>query len=467
MSKNYITSLGDKWVVDQNYVRSENTKNHYFLSEPLLKILNAADADPSKISDENFNNLRARMSSNLREIEKSPMSPDGNSFLIADRSLGGIWSHPVRFDHPKFDWKDRAQKEGTLYVLSENPEIGIESRVGNAEMNKEAPGSGDDVFNVMVFDKDSKKYCIAHQTYTFSDAERYVLENGNIAKPLPPLSYEENTFMDIPSCNSIGLKGVYAEMQLRTVITDGVKGQYCDLHLMDQYGQCLASSIKSIENVFLIRDNPDCLNEFIKESKHNDEHGLLHMFKNSESLDPKTIDDFLVSFHGLGHNKFLKLETANKEYQMLLSYELVDTYRDFNGKCLHRGSGVPTESALEGCKDKYLTRGTEKAYKIIVKHTDGSMTRSISNVLVDTKALFRLLNEPEAMEELVSNSRLKAPRFSENMKTGDAPCIHQLIGSSVQGKVFDRNYTGSERVLVSSLRTKPKEKPEIYESLSM
>jgi hypothetical protein len=411
------------------------------------------------------------MSERLREIDASPISPDGDSFLIADRSMQRRWSHPVQFGNPMFDWNEKAKTTGVMCVMTEQPEFAIQSFVGNPAMNENNPGSGDDVFNAMIYDNESEQYCIAHSAASFDEAERYILEQGPVSKPLPWLSYEDSNFMRLPAGDLLGHKGMYAEMQFRSNVTgeDGFRHLGCDVHIMDQFGQCVASSECGINSLFDLRDSPDHLNEFIKLNPHQDKNGVLHLFKNSELSQPDSIEDLREQLRGLVHKRFLKFETADEKFHLLISYDLVETHRDSHtSKCIHRGPGSPSEETLRTCGSIQLTVGTEKAYNIVVKRVEGAMTRTLSNVVLNADLLYRLLSSPEAVQEMVATARKKSPSFADNLKTGDAPCAHQLIGASMQGRLIDIEYTTSKhpKVKVMLKAMEDARKPQAEESLA-
>lgn len=470
MGKTYITGLGDRWEQDDQYVKSLQTGQHFGLSVDMKRLLEGAEAAPGANPD-----VVARMSSRVRNIEEAPMAPDGHSFLIPDRTLGGRWSHPVKFADPQFDWNERAAKVGTLMLLSKDPEIGIQSYVGNAQMNEQNPGTGDDVFNVVVWDAEEEDYGIAYPCESFAHAEEYVLK-GDIQKklraqaPLPWLGYECASFVNIPQGETMGYRGMYAEVQLKSVVTDNFRVQHCDVHLMDQHGRCVAAGESSINGLFELRDNPWKLKGFIEEHAFKDEKGLLHNFRNSEIFEPADHAELRAGINDLSPGKFLKFQTPGDDYQLLISYDLVDTYRDNNsGKRLHTGPGSPSEETLRDSKAIRVTIGTERSYTVVVKHAEGAMTRTLSNVILNSESLFKMISDENAVIEMVEGRRAKPVAFAENLKTGDAACFHQLLGASLQGRVFDIQYATSRSVKAQDLLNEMEaaKRPRVEESLSM
>lgn len=443
------TSLGDSWVLDQDYAKSEQSGSVYRISEDMERLLKGAqEGNPIK---------RDRMANRLRDIDSGPLTPDGQSFLIADRTLDGVWGHPVRFDNPRFDWNERAKTDGILLVSVKNPDVAIRTYVGDPKLNEVEPGQGDDVFNVMIWDDEDKEYCIAYQAHSFDHAQEYALK-GDLNKklraqpPLPWLSYEQANIFELPSAEKIGQPGMYVEVQLKSVVEDGFRNQYCDIHLMDKFGRCVAASEYGIDGLFDIRDNPKELKEFIEEYPFKDEKGVLHNFKHSEVFEPETEEELRDAFNQLAPGRFLKLQTPDDEYQMLISYNLVDTYRVNNtNKRLHTGPGAPTEEAIRASGALRLVIGSERAYSVVIKHAEGSMTRTLSNVILRHEALFKLATDEDAVVEMIENARLRPISFADNIKTGDAPCYHQLLGACLQGRVFDIEYAHSRNEKVEDV----------------
>lgn len=438
------TSLGDSWVLDQDYAKSEQSGSVYRITEDMQRLLDGAQvvagADPRAV---------ARMANRLRDVDGGPVTPDGQGFVIADRTLGGVWGHPVRFDNPRFDWHERAKTKGTLLVLVENPEVGIRTHIGDPKRNEVEPGQGDAEFNVMIWDDEDKEYCIAYQAHSFEHAQEYVLK-GDLNKklraqpPLPWLSYEHSNLFTLPSAEKIGQEGMYVEVQLKSVVDDGFRQQYCDVHLMDKFGRCIAATEMSIDGLFDIRDNPKDLKAFIEEFPFKDEKGVLHNFKHSEVFEPESEEELRDTFNQLSPGRFVKLQTPDEDYQMLISYSLVDTYRVNNtNKRLHTGPGAPTEEAIRASGAVRLVIGSERAYNVVIKHAEGSMTRTLSNVILRHEALFKLATDEDAVEDMIDNARLRPISFADNIKSGDAPCYHQLLGACLQGRVFDIEYAHS------------------------
>ncbi|MDU8351160.1 hypothetical protein RYA05_04525 [Pseudomonas syringae pv. actinidiae] len=443
------TSLGDSWVLDQDFAKSEHSGSVYRISEDMERLLNGAqDANPIK---------RDRMATRLRDIDSGPLTPDGQSFVIADRTLGGVWGHPVRFDNPRFDWNERARTEGTLLLLVENTGVGIQTHIGDPKLNEVEPGQGDDVFNVMIWDDEDKEYCIAYQASSFDHAQDYALK-GDLNKklraqpPLPWLSYEQANIFELPSAEKIGKPGMYVEVQLKSVVEDGFRNQYCDIHLMDKFGRCVAASELGIDGLFDIRDNPKDLKEFIEQYPFKDEKGVLHNFKHSEVFEPDSEEELRDVFNQLAPGRFVKLQTPDAEYQMLVSYTLVDTYRANNtNKRLHTGPGAPSEEVLRASGALRVVIGSERAYSVVIKHAEGAMTRTLSNVILRHEALFKLSLDEDSVVEMIENARLRPISFADNIKSGDAPCYHQLLGACLQGRVFDIEYAHSRNEKVEDI----------------
>jgi hypothetical protein len=451
MKRTFTTVLGDEWTTDQDHVKSSNTGRLFFMSEPMQKILNAANADPSRNQDPKFVQMQGRMASRLRELENAPLTPDERSILIVDRD-DNTWSHPVSLSNPQFDWKERGPKEGTLMVLTENTYVAIQSVVGNAQMNEDGSGSGYFSFNVMYFDDsdDVKEYCI-DAVYPELDLAINHAMNAEYANPLPYLSYDSINFMDLPLADSAGFPDAYAELQLCTVMNGNYREQECNIHIMDRFGQCIASSTHSLDTVFDLRDRTRDLKDYIEDNPHDDTNKILHKFRNSKVCEPETIDELRGILDALIQDRFLKFHTADDQFQMMLSYSPVETFRTAEGKRIHTGKGLPALEKLKGLEGLQLTKGKERSYTCIVKHLQGAMTREVSNLVISPEKLFELISDDDACYAFIEKSKAKSIKFAHNLETGDPACEHQLLAVSCQGGPDDLAYSVKSKVDVDAL----------------
>lgn len=466
MSNIIQTSLGDFWELTEGYAKSENGLL-YRLSEPMQRLIDGAQivpgADPRVVG---------RMASRLREIENAERGPDGDTFLIKDRTLGGVWSHPVKFSNPLFDWNQRAQAKGTLFLLTKDPEIGIQSYVGDPQRNLQNPGSGDDVFNVVVWNEEYEEYGIAYQCDTFEHAAEYVLK-GDLNKklralpPLPALGYRSVAFVDIPSAEHHGHLGMYAEVQLESQNLDGFRQQRCNVHLMDKFSRCVGAGLITVDELFDLRDRPKSYLEFL-ENFGVQEGGVHHNFRNSAVCEPEDVDDLKQVLADLKRGCLLKFQTPDDEYQMLITYEVVQTYRiEGTNKRLHTGPGAPTPEMVRDSGAQRIVFGEERAYQICVKHSAGGMIKKLSNVTLDAQKLYDLISDDQAESKMIEEVQLRPLNFMDNRITGDAPCYHQLLGASLQGKpsdveyLFSRVFTAEELIKALLPDSPRKTEPEM------
>jgi hypothetical protein len=450
MKKTITTRLGDVWTTDHDHVKCQATGRHYFLSDSFIRMLTVADAEQTRENEPAFAQLQDRMAARLREIQTAPSTPDKKCFLIADRELEG-WSHPVYFSNPVFDWNERAAKEGTLYVLTEDPAIAIQSVVGDPELSKNGLDEGYSAFNVMHFDyADEHTYRIVHTEPYFEEAEKVAKGKCDTA-PLPSLSYESVAYMFFPQADSIGMPGLCAELQLCSENHGGFRHQYCQIHILDRFDQCLASSVHTLDDVFNIRDGFWDVKDYIDQYKHEDVDKVLHKFKHSEVCEPESLEEMVEVLDNLQPDKFLKFHTADEEFQIMLSYTLVETFRTLDGKRVHTGRGIPELDVLQKLNERELVKGQEQSYSLIVKRTDGAMTKKIANITLSASKLFELISNDDAPLNFIEDAKERSPRFAENIENGDPPCEHQLIAAACQGNFSDIRYTMKNSISVQKL----------------
>jgi hypothetical protein len=435
MKKEITSCLGDTWVVEEGSVTSNANGLSYALTEPMARILYGSESN--KV-----------MAERLRAIESASVDLSGRFFLLQD-SKNPLWSHRVPFTNPQFDWVEKAKTMGEFLVFTEDPNLAVEFFISSPEANEKHPGMGDDVFNVMCWDSDVEQYCIAHQAYSLDEAEAWIYGDGDIEELLPPLSYEEVTFM--PFASHAGSKKQYkAEIQLITDIEGDKKYQLCEVHIMDQFKQCLSSSLVRAEVLFNLKHDPNFVEEHIQEFAFDDD-GTNHLFRMADTYEPETADELKEKLEDLRHNRFIKMETSDKKYELLISWDPVSTYRTTDGKRIHTGEDAPAITKLLPHHGQQLTVGEERAYNIVVKHTEGSMIREVNNLVISPDRLFNLVTSDSHLQTMLRKTKERPLKFADNLKSGDAPCIHQLIAACVQGTASDVMYLSSKTVDVNSL----------------
>jgi hypothetical protein len=472
MSYEFKSSLGDRWQVEDEYVKSAQTGRYFYLSDPLLRILEGSQS--AQGADEKAVKIEQRMSQRLREIDGSQKTPDGKSFLIVDRSMnGGRWSHPVQSGNPQFDWVERSKTQGTLFVYTDKPEMAIRSHVGNPEMNLESPGSGDDVFNVLRYSPDHGDYGIVAQASSFGEAEEMAMTQSlQEMEPLPPLSYDKSAFVHLPAGELAGHRDAFAEVQLVSQAEDGLRHQMCKMHVMDRFSRCMASGIFELNDVLDMRNDPKAFEQVLLNHPHVDEGHVLQQFKNAETAHAVDSHDLYDQINRLGPNKILKFETPDEAHQILISFDLVDTYREnLTAKRLHTGPGAPSEEVLRASDSVYINIATERSYTIQVKRTEGTMVTKLSNMHLSVLNLFNLINgeENHSPEEMVEAAKLQKIKFADNQRSGDAPSFTQLLGASLQAKIFEIHYETSKHVkrhvLLNAMEAE--RQPKVESSLAM
>lgn len=422
------TILGDEWTITDGKVTSSNTQRVYGYSKDMQAFLEDSKINP-------------KMANRLRIIDLAPIAPTGEHFLIQDKENPG-WSRSISFDEPQLNWGDLDYFHGEMLVNTADPKTVVMCYVSE-------PGESVDSWELLRFVPDDNNYGTVYATNTFDDAIDF-MNSGNLPEALPFLNFTDSRIIDMPNDYTAEV------IRESNNLIDGLY-VFLDVHVMNKRGECVASINTRPNTLLEMRDNAIFFEQIIGEHPYKEKDHVLGSFRDSILSTPSTIEEFKETFESLKANAYLKFETADKQFELLVSWKPINSLRTVSGKRLFAGEEIPPLDLFKNWHEDKVVTGKERGYEIHAKNKNGAIVRSTSAIPLDTEKLFLLVTDASSLNTIMEFTEKRLHSIRDANSNGISALIKQeIIATSPQGTQNHVEYVSKKEISVKEMESRIK-----------
>jgi hypothetical protein len=415
--KTIITALGDEWIVEDEKATSSKSRRVFGYSEELEMVLEAASNDKDS-------------SEALRALDNAPLNYDKTCVLIQDKDHPG-WSRPVSFEKPVLDFGTVDYFWGATLVKTNDHSIAVSESVIE-------PGNLYGDWEVMKFIPHEKAYGLMKSCDSLEQCESFIAE-GNLPQPLPHLNTTDSRIIDLPfDCKA-------EVIRTQSTINDTTFHEF-ETHVTDQSGNLCMSLRTDLTTLLELRDNVSFFQKMLDEHGTKQVNKEVMAFKQIDLHTPNNLEELNETIKNLTQNTAMKFQTADKQYEMLVSWLPLNSIRSVSGKKLYAGEEIPPTHLFDNWHEPTVTSGKERGYVIQVKKAEGVLVEAVHRIPLDTEKLFALVTDKAALAPMLKFTEERKPNYLDSFSK------NLLIGASLQGTHHHVEYLSKHVVTVKEMQ---------------
>jgi hypothetical protein len=407
------TALDDEWIVFEGTVTSSNTEMTLGYNEEIKGFLDKAVTD-------------LRYAQRMRLIEEAPIGLNGKHLLLPDREHPG-WSRPISLKTPQLDWRvgDHIQK---ILIKTDDHSL-------SAVYFADEPGESDDCWEMSRFIPEEQMYGPIGVVDTFDQVQEFA-GRGFFPEPLPPLTQEATRLIE--------LKDGYSAEAVRRPEPDGDGGlrQEFLVSVTGPSGAFEGQFTTNITTLIQMRDDSETLQQMLSidpEEKADLENlkkdrQTHNLFRDIPVSSPMSLQEMKDKLSSLKVGNMLHLETAEKEYEILVGWKPVTSIRTPEGQALYIGNEIAPANLFDNWHVDSVVYGKERSYEVLVKRPEGSLISSVEGITLNADTLVHLTTNAKLFESILKDARdtVKFPVYE--------PIEQDLLCRALKGTSFHIEY---------------------------
>jgi hypothetical protein len=371
MSQIFETALGDRWSLDGRIATSLTSGKAYRSSEQMSEYLNIS-----------FTSEKAAQA--LRELDQANLDVGltGQYLLVPDAENPG-WLRMVDPKNPAFDFSESDYFHGEFLLSDKDPSIAVSCLVSD-------PGSTCDGWHVMRFNHADKAYTPIHYAETLDDCQKFI-DAGVFPEPLPAVNWHDSKIIDLHD-------GYKAELITANYINVGNSDSVL-VTIFDSSGSNDFKIRCSASTLIEMRDDVDFFDKI--KAQHKGEHSKeITVFNNAKEFVPTDEKHLTEKIRSMKANTPMKLLTADKLYEIVISWMPVQTIRGQNRELLAHGKELPSSYDLDNCEDEKLVVGKEKGFHIMTKKVGGAIIEDAKRLTINIPCFYQILSSEPQLAKL-------------------------------------------------------------------
>ncbi|MDU8352893.1 hypothetical protein RYA05_13610 [Pseudomonas syringae pv. actinidiae] len=406
--KTVTSVLGDNWIVDNNKARPEFGDREFGMTPDMQEMIENAQKSP-------------KWAERLKCLASAELNEDKDAIYVADRKHNN-WFRSISLDSPEFRFGEQDYYGGFRLTYPGDTRLKIEEMIiepGNSAGPYLVIAKGDDGVTGIVGACD------------FESELSPILESlaNQPLFPLPPLSTYKGAVYEIAD-------GYKAETSVSEMQHNDSNILSFNTTVVDPDGKIVLFADFPPAALLSIRDSGEYLQKILGDcadvrdreiqKQMVDLNSRLVKFNTTEVCSPVDAEGLNEALDNLPKNTPLKLMSANKDYEIILSWRQVKLWKEPSGKIVATGE-TPNEEILEGITVKSLDLCYEREYSVETKQSDGFTVLRHPAGPISRDNLFKILTDPSMLVEREHGS------------------FHQsIIGDWVEGSNDDIEYVSKK-----------------------
>lgn len=377
--KTVTSVLGDKWVIENGKATPEFGDRSFGVNQHMTEML-----ENSTKSE--------KWAKRLKYISTAELTEDKDAILVADSRNNG-WLQTISLEDPQFRQDNYF---GYSLIYPDDRRLIITEGVGD-------PGSSYGPYYVTTKDEAG-----VHGIVGYSEREEdlpEILEKlaGTDLKPLPQMSETKYVQFDLAD-------GFRAETSLLQTTYDDIADMSYVTTIVSPDNQIVANAHFSPDILIKMRDSGEYLNKILGDladrrdewvnQRLNDMNDRLNLFERTEVTKIKNLEQLEDKVKGIGKNGSLKLECADNESHIVISWQQVKKWRQMDGTVISVEEN-PSEEFLNKAGIEKLRLCYEREYLIDAKQQGGFTVSRQKAPSIDVDTLFAITQDRTAFDDIL------------------------------------------------------------------
>lgn len=402
-----ITSvLGDKWVINNGHAKAEFSDIEFAVNENMTEVLNNAQ------KSEKWANL-------LRTISKAELNADQDAVYMVDKKNNN-WFREISLEDPNFRVNHNDYFWGYDLVWPEDTRLKISEICGD-------PGSEYGPYLIQTKRNDGTLGIVG-----YSEQEEdipAILESlkDTELNPLPDFFEHKNVVFDLPD-------GYQAEVNKSIFLDNGIPDVSFPTAIIAPDKSVVMVATMYPDTLIGIR-TAEHLHKVLEDgasrrtNMHNDQlkeiNDRLSTYHATDLYEPKNAFEFADTMLKLKKDTPLKVMTADKEHEILISWQQVKRWRHVNGKLIAQDE-MPHVDDLKALGVDAVRLCVERVYTIQTKQTDGFLVIESRPTSINSDKLYSLVSDQDFLMSVIT-------RQGENGTIHPVPAQEQIISTTMGG----------------------------------
>lgn len=376
-----ITSvLGDNWIVDNNKARPEFGDREFGMSADMQEMIENSQKSP-------------KWAERLRYLASAQLNEDKDAVYVADRKHNS-WFRSINLESPEFRFGELDYFGGFRLTYPDDTRLKIEEFITE-------PGNSAGPYFVMAKGEDGSIGIVGACDHESELAPILESLKDQPLDPLPQMSTYRGAIYDIAD-------GYRAETSVRETQYNDSTHLSFNTTLLDPDGKIVLCASFPPAALIKIKDSGEYLQKILGDcadvrdkqiqSQLVDLNSRLVRFNTTATSSPSTIDDLNELLDSLPRNALLKLESASKEYELIVSWKQVKHWKEPSGKIIATDE-TPSEEVLEGISVDSLDLCYEREYSIETKQADGFTVHRYQAAAINRENLFGVVSDSALVAE--------------------------------------------------------------------